>query len=59
MINTREEKIEKGLTDLLAAIQDSGSHPVAHREIVRRHREEWPTLWRAIDDLLNARTMAR
>ena len=34
------------------AIQNEGQHPPLHRELMRRHRLEWPTLWRALDELL-------
>lgn len=40
------------LTELLAAVNNTGSHPEYHREVMRRHRREWPTLWKAIDRLL-------
>lgn len=37
------------------AIATEGPVPSYHRETLRRHRAEWPTLWEAIDDLLAAR----
>lgn len=57
MNNNRQVRIENDMADLLKAIQDEGSHPIAHREIMRRHRQEWPTLWILIDDLLHAKNM--
>jgi hypothetical protein len=47
------------LANLLAAVgeirrsvEDEGPEPAYHRAIVKRHRKEWPTLWRALDRLL-------
>ena len=34
------------------AIEDAGSHPGYHRSVMKRHRAEWPALWRALDQLL-------
>lgn len=56
---SRQQRIEDDLSDLLKAIQDEGSHPIAHREIMSRHRREWPTLWRLIDDILHAKNMTK
>ena len=39
----------KSLLEIMDAIEDEGRYPRYHREIMRRHRSEWPTLWRAID----------
>ena len=35
-----------------SAIEDEGAHPRYHRTVLRRHRQEWPTLWFEIDALL-------
>jgi hypothetical protein len=35
-----------------AAVEDPGPHPEFHRRVLRKHRAEWPTLWEAIDRLL-------
>jgi len=40
------------ISKLRKAIEDKGPCPEFHREIMRRHRAEWPALWRAIDALL-------
>jgi len=42
------------LTELRESITNEGSKPRYHREIQARHRREWPTLWKAIDNLLRA-----
>lgn len=36
------------------AIVDEGPVPRVHRRIMRRHREQWPTLWKALDDMVAA-----
>lgn len=37
---------------LRKAIMDEGSHPSHHRQVMARHRREWPVLWKAIDQLV-------
>lgn len=34
-----------------SAINNAGPNPQHHREVMARHRREWPTLWRALDAL--------
>lgn len=34
------------------AVDNPGPRPDVHREIMARHRAEWPTLWDAIDWLI-------
>lgn len=36
------------------AIYNEGPAPSVHKGTMRRHRHEWPTLWLAIDALLQA-----
>lgn len=45
---SKEAAIEK----IRRAIENPGSHPAYHREVMTRHRKEWPVLWRAIDELM-------
>lgn len=33
-----------------------GPRPEVHRDVLERHRAEWPTLWRAIDALVAPET---
>ena len=40
------------IDDLRKAIMDEGSHPLHHRQVMARHRREWPVLWKAIDQLV-------
>lgn len=39
---------------LVEAVRDEGTHPAYHREVMARHRKEWPTLWRTIDGIVRA-----
>lgn len=41
-----------------AAYNNPGSHPGYHFEVLRRHRSEWPTLWRSLDEFTPARVLA-
>jgi hypothetical protein len=36
---------------LESALHDEGRNPQYHRQLMKRHRAEWPTLWSAIDNL--------
>lgn len=38
------------------AIRNAGPQPKLHASIMRKHRKEWPTLWKAIDSLLESDT---
>jgi hypothetical protein len=37
------------LVAVLEAIENEGPRPDIHREIMARHRKEWPTLWAALE----------
>lgn len=37
---------------LYNAILTPGRSPAFHQDMMRRHRQEWPTLWRAIDKIV-------
>ena len=41
----------KAIRDLISAIEDSGPDPKYHYEMMKCHREEWPTLWKAIGNI--------
>ena len=49
-----EDGITKEVESVVRAIRDEGPVPGYHREVMVRHRREWPTLWNALDDLLDA-----
>lgn len=34
------------------AIMDQGPQPRHHLDTMKRHRREWPALWRALDELM-------
>lgn len=44
-------ELDKAIRKLLDAIQVEGPVPQYHRHVMRKHRSEWPTLWKAIDDI--------
>lgn len=46
------------LTDLIEAIRDEGPNPQHHETIMNQHRAEWPTLWKALDQILASRALA-
>jgi hypothetical protein len=33
-------------------INNEGPNPRHHRKVMKRHRKEWPSLWKLLDDLL-------
>lgn len=39
---------------IVAAIRDPGPRPDVHRQIMDRVRVEWPTLWAALDALMES-----
>lgn len=41
---------QRAVAAVLRAIDDAGPQPKYHADVMRRHRAEWPTLWRAIDE---------
>lgn len=49
---------EKAIAAVVRAIRDPGPVPSYHYEVMRRHRQEWPSLWAALDALLRAGTEA-
>lgn len=49
-----DEEMRDALDALWSAVHDAGPVESYHRDVMRRHRREWPTLWRAIDAILIA-----
>ena len=45
---------DRKIDALRKAVMFQGSHPLHHRQVMARHRKEWPVLWKAIDQLLAA-----
>jgi hypothetical protein len=40
--------------DIEKAVKDAGIVPKYHHHVMKKHRDEWPTLWKAIDRMLSA-----
>lgn len=45
---TRDEAVRA----IVDAVVIEGPQPALHRRTLRRHRRQWPTLWKAIDALV-------
>lgn len=52
------DELTRSLRRLERAITDEGPATVLHRRTANRHRAEWPTLWRAIDEVRAAARVA-
>lgn len=48
----RNSELQKAAEQVARAIMDEGIMPGYHHEVMARHRQEWPTLWRALDKLV-------
>lgn len=46
------EELTAGRALLREAVENEGPVPAHHRRVMARHRNEWPTLWDAIDRLI-------
>jgi hypothetical protein len=46
------DEMLKAIEKMILAIQVEGPVPQYHRHVMRKHRSEWPTLWRAIDEIV-------
>lgn len=46
--------VPEAIEQVRRAIEHAGPHPTYHRDVMRRHRSEWPVLWAALDALLLA-----
>lgn len=49
------KRLRDAIDTLLNAINTAGPVPKHHIQVAAKHREEWPTLWKAIDQLREAR----
>lgn len=43
----------QAIQKLIDAINNEGPVPLYHRHVMRKHRSEWPTLWKAIDEIVS------
>lgn len=48
-----QERVELAMIvmGIVDAILDPGPQPLYHRQVLQRHRTEWPALWRYLDAL--------
>lgn len=53
-LKKRNQNLENAVSDIVKAINDKGKVPQYHAHVLRKHREEWPTLWQALDKLVEA-----
>jgi len=56
---TTTDPLQEAVNGLREALENAGANPVHHRLTMQRHRQEWPTLWAAIDKVLGAATKPR
>src|SRR5688500_14009376 len=48
------QRLHAALEQMWQALENEGPRPDYHRMIQQRHEREWPTLWRAIDEVQEA-----
>lgn len=48
------ENLRGLLNNIISAVTDEGKVNTYHRAIVRKHRSEWPYLWKQIDKAVKA-----
>lgn len=48
----RRRRLEDAAAQVRQAIKDEGVNPRYHRDTMHRHRDEWPSLWSALDELV-------
>lgn len=51
-VDWREQEI---IREIIHAIKEEGPNPEHHRAVLKRHIDEWPTLWAALLKLLKHR----
>lgn len=56
LLSTISDAEHKALMSIYNAITDKGSHPDHHEHIMRELKTKWPTLYRALDELILARS---
>lgn len=54
-LESENDRLRAAIDVVLRAVDNKGSHPEYHDELRRRHEREWPTLWRAIASMREAR----
>ena len=53
---TERTHLDRWIDALILAVHDEGPMPRFHRQVMQRHRREWPTLWDAIDGIIRNQT---
>jgi hypothetical protein len=51
-VKKRNSNLEEAARQIIKAINDKGRVAKYHDHVERKHREEWPALWKAIDNLV-------
>lgn len=53
-LKKKVKNTDLAMAALVTAIQDKGAVPQYHAHVMKKHREEWPALWAAIDKIVEA-----
>ena len=53
-LNQQIERLRWPIMKIEKAITNEGKMPLHHREVMKRHRQEWKTLHNAIDEAIKA-----
>jgi hypothetical protein len=51
-LKQKSKNTETAIANLIAAVKNNGPVPQYHRHVMKKHRDEWPTLWKAIDAII-------
>ena len=51
-LKKKTSNMENAIAELVKAIRDKGAVPQFHNHVLRKHRSEWPVLWKAIDNIV-------
>lgn len=51
-LEKRDVALDAAIRQLREAINNCGSHPEYHDRVMQEQRHQWPTLWLAIDKIL-------
>jgi hypothetical protein len=54
MVLMDEQALREAAKRVERAVKVKGPAPGQHEATMARHRKEWPTLWKALDDLLRS-----
>lgn len=52
-LKKRNDNLEEVTRQIVKAIEDKGKVPKYHDHVMRKHRDEWPALWQALDNLVS------